>query len=256
MDLPGHKRASPPVRVFLIDDEEMLAEALAARLSAEPGLLVVGRSRVSAPGLADVVACARPSVLVIDIEPAWHATATLFGCLTSATPGARIVVLTDSHDPVRTTLAARWGVTAWIGKENCSAEYIVTVVRGVCEGKAYFEPELIGFVLAQLRTELDRARAPGSPLGCLSGRENDVLLGIVEGKPASRIAKELFVSINTVRTHTHNLFAKLNVHSRLEAAAIGRAAGLRPRRAAVSAYEAEGRLVARLRNGSGNHDGV
>ncbi|MGC7096058.1 response regulator transcription factor [Amycolatopsis lurida] len=254
MDLPGHKRAAPPVRIFLIDDEEMLAEALAARLSAEPGLLVVGRSPVSAAGLAGVVAGARPSVLVVDIEPAWHATAALFGCLTSAAPGARIVVLTDSHDPMRTALAARWGVTAWVGKENCSAEHIVTVVRGVCAGKAYFQPELIGFVLAQLRTEIDRA--PGSPLGCLSTRENDVLLGIVEGKPASRIAKELFVSVNTVRTHTHNLFAKLNVHSRLEAAAVARSAGLKPRRSALTAYEAERLLVARLRNGSGNHDGV
>jgi two-component system nitrate/nitrite response regulator NarL len=60
----------------------------------------------------------------------------------------------------------------------------------------------------------------------LSKRERDVLFGMVEGKRGSQIAQELMISTQTVQTHTRNIFAKLDVHSRLEAVRVAHAAGL------------------------------
>ncbi|WP_153035249.1 response regulator transcription factor [Amycolatopsis sp. YIM 10] len=217
-----------PVRAFLVDDQELLAEALAAKLSAVGGLLVVGRSSTTDPGLVDAVARSRPHVITVDIQPVGPATANLLGRLGAAAPDARIVVLTGSHDPVQAVVAARWGATAWVGKDS-STEHLVAVLHGVCGGKAYFSPDLLGFVLAELRADVQRVRDSNGPLDVLSARERDVLLGIVEGKRGSQIAAELFLSVNTVRTHTHNIFSKLKVHSRLEAASLARAAGMQPR---------------------------
>ena len=62
----------------------------------------------------------------------------------------------------------------------------------------------------------------------LSPRERDVLASMAEGKRGRQIAEELLISADTVRTHTRSIFSKLDVHSRLEAVRIARAAGLRP----------------------------
>ena len=61
----------------------------------------------------------------------------------------------------------------------------------------------------------------------LSPRERDVLLSMMDGKRGRQIAQDLLISTDTVRTHTRNIFAKLDVHSRLEAVRVARAAGLR-----------------------------
>jgi two-component system, NarL family, response regulator LiaR len=62
----------------------------------------------------------------------------------------------------------------------------------------------------------------------LSPRERDVLASMAEGKRGRQIAEELLISTDTVRTHTRSIFNKLDVHSRLEAVRVARAAGLRP----------------------------
>jgi DNA-binding CsgD family transcriptional regulator len=73
-----------------------------------------------------------------------------------------------------------------------------------------------------------KAREDSDPLSVLTPRERDVLAGMTEGKRAGEIAGHLLISIDTVRTHTRSIFAKLDVHSRPEAVRIARAAGLRP----------------------------
>ena len=67
-------------------------------------------------------------------------------------------------------------------------------------------------------------------LGLLSRRERQVLAAMVEGKRASQIAEQLTISTDTVRTHIRNIFGKLEVHTRLEAVKVARAAGLVPAR--------------------------
>ncbi|RZQ60640.1 LuxR C-terminal-related transcriptional regulator [Amycolatopsis suaedae] len=217
-----------PVRVFFVDDQELLAEALAVRLSAAGGVLVVGRAPTTDPGLGDAVSRTRPHVVAVDPSPLGPGAADLLETVTAAMPGCRLVVLTGSSDPVLAATAARAGAMAWVGKDS-SAEHLVGVLRGVVAGKAFFAPDLLGFVLGELRNDLTRGRDSGGPLEILSARERDVLLGIVEGKRGSQIAADLFLSVNTVRTHTHNIFSKLKVHSRLEAASLARSAGMRPR---------------------------
>ena len=94
---------------------------------------------------------------------------------------------------------------------------------------------MLGEILRELRDDVRRAREDSDPLDVLSPRERDVLASMAEGKRGRQIAEELLISADTVRTHTRSIFSKLDVHSRLEAVRVARAAGLRlPERSPVT----------------------
>ncbi|MGQ0841659.1 LuxR C-terminal-related transcriptional regulator [Actinokineospora sp.] len=209
------------VRVWLVDDHELLTEALAARLSRLPDLWVLGRSTTDDPHLHTRLAMERPNVIVFEPE----SDRDLADALHAAVPAAHLVALTGSHDLIRAVAAARAGVAAWIPKES-STEHLVAVLRGVCLGHSWYPPEYLGPVLRGLREDARRSRLGQGPLDALSVREREVLACLVDGKRGAEIAAGLGLSANTVRTHTHSLYAKLGVHSRLAAVSLARDAGM------------------------------
>ncbi|WP_214404314.1 LuxR C-terminal-related transcriptional regulator [Pseudonocardia lacus] len=215
-------------RLVLVDDHRMFAEALALTLSPQPDLRVVDRCAVGEPDLVTRVAAARPDVVVIDVEPLGATAAEVVAALLAIQPGVRVVVLTGSRDQAQMVDAVRAGAVGWLGK-GCTAADLLAAVRGVCRGEASLSPADMGVVLGALRAELDPAARPADPLAVLSRRERRVLTELVDGARGAEIAEALGVTPGTVRTHLNNVFAKLGVHSRLEAVRVARAAGLRPR---------------------------
>ncbi|MGE5136012.1 MAG: LuxR C-terminal-related transcriptional regulator [Gemmatimonadota bacterium] len=216
-----------PLRLLLIDDHLMVTEALASRLSSAMDLWVAGRCATTDPNLLDIVRGLRPDVITVEVEPLGPAMGEVLRQLVTARPEAKVVVLSADHDISHAVEAARAGVAAWVAKEQGAAE-LETVLRGVYEGGSWFPPDMLGEILRELRADVRRARETGDSLDMLSPRERDVLLGMMEGKRGRQIAQDLMISTDTVRTHTRNIFAKLDVHSRLEAVRVARAAGLRP----------------------------
>lgn len=79
-------------------------------------------------------------------------------------------------------------------------------------------------------TSAERTSEWGERLASLSPRQHEVLQELVDGKPISRASDELFMSMNTFRTHVKNILAKLEAHSSLEAASLAVSGGMRPRR--------------------------
>jgi two-component system nitrate/nitrite response regulator NarL len=188
---------------------------------------VAGRCSTTDPSLLDIVGGLRPDLITIEIEPLGEATGEVLRKLIAARPQAKIVVLSADHDVSHAIAAARAGVAAWVDKKQGAAE-LESVLRGVCRGESWFPPKMLGEILRALRSDVTRAKEDADGLDMLSPRERDVLRGLVEGKRGGQIAEELMISTDTVRTHTRNIFAKLDVHSRLEAVRVARAAGLRP----------------------------
>jgi DNA-binding NarL/FixJ family response regulator len=218
-----------PIRVLLADDHLMITEALAARLSASADLHVVGRCAASDPSLLDIVRGVRPDVVTVEVAALGGSVGVVLGKLVAVRPSARVVVLSSVREVAVAVAAARVGVAAWVAKEQGAAE-LEGVLRGVVGGESWWPPFLLGAVLAELRADVGRARAGDGSLGLLSRREREVLGAMVEGKRASAIAGELSISTDTVRTHIRNIFGKLEVHTRLEAVKVARAAGLAPAR--------------------------
>lgn len=216
-----------PVRLLLVDDHLMVTEALAARFSAAMEIWVAGRCATTDPSLLDIVRGVRPDVITIEVEPLGSAIGEVIGLLVAARPEAHVVVLSSDHNVAHAVEAARAGVSAWVAKEQDTAE-LETVVRGVVEGKSWFPPEMLGEILRQLRDDIRHVKEHDDVLNLLSPRERDVLLSMMEGKRGRQIAQDLMISTDTVRAHIRNIFAKLDVHSRLEAVRVANAAGLRP----------------------------
>jgi two-component system, NarL family, response regulator LiaR len=214
-----------PVRLLLVDDHLMVTEALASRFCAASDIWVAGRCATADPSLLDTVRRVRPDVITIEVEPLGPAMGEVLRRLVAARPEAHVVVLSSDHIAAHALEAVRAGVSAWVAKEQGAGE-LETVVRGVVEGKSWFPPEMLGEVLRGLRDDIQRAREHENLLSLLSQRERDVLLRMMEGRRSREIGQDLMISGDTVRTHIRNIFTKLDVHSRLEAVRVARAAGL------------------------------
>ncbi len=229
-DIPAatvHSGSVDVVRLLLVDDHLMVTEALASRLSAALDFWVAGRCAASDPSLIDIVRGLRPDVITIEIEPLASEAAAVVRRLLAARPTAHVVVLSADHNVAHAIEVARAGAAAWVAKEQGAGE-LESILRGVCRGHSWFPPEMLGEILRELRADISRAKDHHDPLDVLSPREKDVLLSMMDGKRGWQIAEELLISTDTVRTHTRNIFAKLDVHSRLEAVSVALASGLRP----------------------------
>jgi DNA-binding NarL/FixJ family response regulator len=167
----------------------------------------------------------RPDVITIEVESLGDTAGAMLRRVIAARPEAKVVVLSADPDTRHAVDAARVGVAAWVTKDQGAAE-LETVLRGVVRGASWFPPRMLGEVLRELRTDVSRVRQQGGWQRLLSPREREVLLGMMEGRSSQQIADDLDISRDTVRTHTRNLFAKLEVHSRLEAVRIAREANL------------------------------
>jgi DNA-binding NarL/FixJ family response regulator len=195
-------------------------------------LWVAGRCATSDPNLFDIVQGVRPDIITIEVEPLGPALGEVLRGLVAVRPEAHVVVLSADHDVADAVEAARAGASAWVAKEQGAAE-LEDVLRGVRLGYSWFPAEMLGEILRELRADVGRALEHEDPLAVLSSRERDVLLSIMDGKRGPQIAADLMISTDTVRTHIRSIFAKLDVHSRLEAVRVARSAGLRIREAGL-----------------------
>lgn len=216
------------IRLFLIDDHRMFADVLVATVDTEADMTVVGSCTTTEAGLPATLAGRAPDVVTIEVEPVACGLVPLVGRLREALPQARFVALTGSRDASLAVRAARAGIDAWIPKDS-STETTLRVLRRVSAGHGWFPPEYLGEVLRGLRADAQENPQRRGPLQSLSEREHEVLVAMVNGARSADIAQQMRVSRNTVRTHTRNIFRKLNAHSGLEVVKIARAAGIEPR---------------------------
>jgi DNA-binding NarL/FixJ family response regulator len=213
-----------PIRLLLADDHLMITEALASRLSGVPDIWVAGRCAATDPNLLAIVKGVRPDVIAIEAEPFAGGIGDMVERLTGLSPQARVVILSADRNVAHAVGAARAGAAAWVAKEQDATEF-ESVIRGVCRGYSWYPPEMLGEILRSLRTD---AGGEGGDLEALSSREVEVLRAMMTGRRGRQIAGDLHISADTVRTHTQNIYAKLEVHSRVEAVSVARAAGLEP----------------------------
>jgi NarL family two-component system response regulator LiaR len=150
------------VRLLLIDDHQLLTEAVAHCLCASADLWVAARCTTDDPNLAEVVAQVHPDVIAVDVEQLGAEAGAATARLAAAAPAARIVALTDSRDPRKAVAAARAGVVAWVPKQSQLVDFVATV-HAAHSGHAVFPPDLLGAVLRELRADAHRFPCRMSP---------------------------------------------------------------------------------------------
>lgn len=208
--------AEGSVRVLILGAHRMLVDAFRSIMS-EHGIEVLD------PGDADgaeTVLLLRPDVVVIDCAQDGDGIA-MGGQIQEADPGAKMIALTARSDRDTARSAMRLGFEGFI-TEDARAKELSSAIRAVAGGGGMLLPRLPRHVLR--RTASDEE----AMVDQLTAREREVLLAIVSAASSEEIARRFSISVNTVRSHIQSILTKLQVHSRLEAAAFAARHGFVP----------------------------
>lgn len=205
-----------PIRVLLVEDHDMVAEALGLGLQREVDIQVVSQARSLATALADASRL-RPDVVVLDRRlPDGDGIDAIsdFGAF-----GAKVLVLTGEATASVGARVAEAGGAGLMLKASRLDE-LVSAVRKVAEGLVVFDPALLAGVVNRLT-----GRLRGSATA-LTAREQETLVLLADGVGTVEIGERLGVARNTARNHVQRVLEKLGARSKLEAVAIARREGL------------------------------
>lgn len=209
------------IGVLIADRERAFADALAARLDDEDDIKVMGAVQVESSS-SSLLRGKAAEVMLLDGDLPRGAANQLCEKLSGSDESARVIMLSFSSEPERIVKAFRAGAAAWVRKDE-SLEYLLRVIRGVAQGESWLPPRETADVVQLLIWGRERHTESELLLAKLTARERAVLACIAEGAAHREVvAEQLHLSVNTVRTHTRNLMAKLGVHSMLEAVALTR----------------------------------
>jgi DNA-binding NarL/FixJ family response regulator len=207
------------VTVVVADDQSAVREGLVLLLGTLPGIAVVGQA-ADGEAAVELVAAARPQVVLMDLNMPGCDGATATARITAGYPGTRVVVLTTYADDESIIGALRAGALGYLTKDATRSE-IGRAIHAAAAGQAILDPS----VQQRLLNAAVRApEAPGPSAGAspadpgeLTPREADVLRLIAAGQSNREIARTLFVSEATVKTHVNRIFAKTGSRDRAQA---------------------------------------
>jgi two-component system, NarL family, response regulator DevR len=219
----------PPIRLLLVDDSELVRRGIKTVLAAEiaPAMTVVAE----AGSISEAVAAAartHPDVVLLDIRLADGSGLEACGQILECAPAARIIILSSYSNDNFVYDAVTAGAQGYLMKEIDPA-ILVQAVQDVAAGRSILDPQATDRVIRLLRGHGTGATGPAD-LSQLSAQEKRVLGLVAEGLTNKEVGERLELSENTVKNYLVNVFEKLQVKRRAQAAAIYVQA-LGPRRA-------------------------
>jgi DNA-binding NarL/FixJ family response regulator len=218
-DAPGDA-----VTVVVADDQSAVREGLVLLLGTLPGITVAGEA-ADGEAAVDLVAATRPQVVLMDLTMPRCDGIAATARITAEYPGTRVVVLTTYADDESIISALRAGALGYLTKDATRAE-IGRAVEAAAAGQAVLDPAVQQRLLSAATRSPGPAEppTPGAAAGQaasgadeLTPREADVLRLIAAGQSNREIARTLFVSEATVKTHVNRIFAKTGSRDRAQA---------------------------------------
>jgi two-component system response regulator DevR len=203
------------LRIFLLDDHEVVRRGIADLLTAVPGFEIVGEAGTVEQALSRILAV-RPDVAVLDARLPDGSGIDVCREIRSQLPETHCLILTsyDDEDAVLASVLA--GASGYVLKE-VRGSGLVDSIRQVAMGRSLIAPEVIARVMDRVRN--------GTPndakLASLTDREREVLDLIAEGLTNRQIAERLFLAEKTVKNYVSSLLAKLSMQRRTQAAVFG-----------------------------------
>jgi DNA-binding NarL/FixJ family response regulator len=203
MEAPGMTR----IRIFLVDDHEMVREGLKLMLSHYDDIAIVGEAGTGQRALEGVSA-EDPAVVLLDLQLPDMSGLEVLSALQERPSPPAVLVLTVHDDDDFVIGAARLGARGYVLKHT-SHEELALAIRRVADGGLYFGPEVSGALVNHDRRLREQA--------LLTERELDVLRLLAAGLANREIGERLFLSPETVKTHLGNIYRKLGVEGRTQA---------------------------------------
>ncbi|MEU6548824.1 response regulator transcription factor [Streptomyces sp. NPDC046915] len=206
-----------PIRVFLLDDHEVVRRGVHDLLDDEPDITVVGEAANVAQALARVPAL-RPQVAVLDVRLPDGDGVTVCRELRSRLPELACLMLTSFDDEEALLDSIMAGASGYVLKQIQGSD-LVSAVRTVAAGQSLLDPSATAKLMARLRQGGDPEPEPDALPG-LTEREREILALIGEGLTNRQIGQRLYLAEKTVKNHISRLLAKLGVERRVQAAVI------------------------------------
>ncbi|WP_406864095.1 response regulator transcription factor [Streptomyces sp. HUAS MG47] len=208
-----------PIRVFLLDDHEVVRRGVRDLLDDEPDITVVGEAATAEQALVRVPAL-RPQVAVLDVRLPDGDGVTVCRELCARMPELACLMLTSFDDEEALLDAIMAGAAGYVLKQIQGSD-LIAAVRTVAGGQSLLDPSATARVMARLRQsqEPEPERAPDALSG-LTEREREILALIGEGLTNRQIGQKLYLAEKTVKNHISRLLAKLGVERRVQAAVI------------------------------------
>ncbi|ARF53861.1 response regulator [Streptomyces gilvosporeus] len=216
MSATGTFSPQRPIRVFVLDDHEVVRRGVQDLLDAEPDIEVVGDAGTADHALARGPAL-RPDVAVLDVRLPDGDGISVCRELRSRMPGLGCLMLTSFDDDDALLDAIMAGAAGYVLKEIKGAD-LVTAVRTIASGRSMLDPATTARLMNSLRGEAADGEPDADALADLSPREREILGLIGEGLTNRQIGQRLYLSEKTVKNHISRLLAKLGVERRIQAA--------------------------------------
>ena len=210
------------VRVLVVDDHDEFRKGLEALLGAADGVEVVGSAADGARAV-DLALGLQPDVVLMDLQMPRLNGVEATGRIVASSPHISVIVLSMMDDEDSVFAAVRAGARGYLLK-GARRQEIVRAIEAVGAGEVIFGPGIADRMMTYFRGI--RARPAAEVFPDLTERERVVLGRIADGLDNGEIARELGLSVKTVRNHASNIFAKLQVAHRAQAIVRAREAGL------------------------------
>src|SRR6266487_3577893 len=192
--------AGDAIRVLIVDDHALFRRGLEMVLEQEDDVEVVGEASDGAEAIEKAQEL-MPDVVLMDVRM----------------PRAKILMLTISDEEADLYDAIKAGANGYLLKE-ISIEEVANAIRSVAKGQSLISPSMASKLLDEFASMVKRADEKQQlPTPRLTDREMEVLKLVAKGHNNRDIAKELYISENTVKNHIRNILEKLHLHSRMEA---------------------------------------
>ena len=204
-----------PIRVLVVDDHRMFAEALEMLLAGEENVEIAGAVGTGEEAL-EVVSRVDLGVVLMDIDLPGIDGIEATRRIRELSPSTQVVIITAYQEPAVMARAIEAGACGFVPKTQ-TADQLVGVIRGAAAGEMVLPSGDIRAVLVKLQAAQRARNDAGWLIDQLTSREVQILEAIAQGSSTREMAESMFISQLTVQTHVKNILAKLEVHSKLQA---------------------------------------